>query len=75
MNSADKKNFFDSKDENNDDYVPKKKRTILDGIQQKNFKKTEDIWKDYKIKRFLNSTTTAGKYRIKERKIAKMKAR
>jgi hypothetical protein len=29
--------------------APRKKRTILDGIQNKHFKKTEEVWGDRKI--------------------------
>ena len=64
-----KKNFYSTKDETDEDYVPKKKRTILDGVQHREFKNTDEIWKDYKIKRFLRSTTTEGKRKIKEKKI------
>jgi len=49
-----KKHFFASHSVNCDEHeegadAPRKKRTVLDGIQNKHFKKTEEVWDDRKI--------------------------
>jgi hypothetical protein len=53
-NGVNKKHFFASHSLNCNEHEevgdsPKRKRTILDGIQNKHFKKTEEVWDDRKI--------------------------